>query len=80
MVKKVSYRVMCDSQRASLGYHSSTRNAPSSSQSPMYHAPDQSPPVIDLSPMPVQGIEDSPSQELVMEIDALSNLPLPNHE
>ena len=56
MVKGVSYEAICASHRASVGYYTSNWSAPSSSQSPIYHAPTQSPPVIDLSPMPVQDI------------------------
>ena len=71
---------MCAIHRASLGYYTSNRSAPSSSQSPIYHAPTQSPPVIDLSPMPVQGTESSPPEELFMEVDALRDSPLLNQQ
>ena len=69
IVKGVSYSAMCASHRASLGYHTSQRSAPSTSQSPIYYAP--SPLVVDLSPMPAQGIESIPSEELFMEVYAL---------
>ena len=43
-------------------------------------SPPEEPPVKDLSPMPAQGKEVSPLVELLMEIYALKDLPLPNQQ
>ena len=76
----VSYGEMCAKQRASLKLDNPrpTITAPSSSsyKSPEYQVP--SPMVIDLSPGPVPGTEDSPPPELVRAVDDLSYLLIPN--
>ena len=76
----VSYEEMCAKHRASLKLNNPrpTITAPSSSLSPKYQAPVPSQIVIELSPSPVPGTEDSPPPELVRAVDDLSYLPIPN--